>query len=151
MGNIMYFSFGMKKGYVRWFWVYRILSFYPYMIVITILAVRTEIDAPDVPDPFERRDITLRTKTGLSILIYTWIAGFTWPYVVCLLANRAISMYALIPMLEVNLLIDNSTSRDLIGLIYNKQYKEVQQLLRFGYIVKKDYRVQGVKYFCVYI
>eukprot|EP01083_Nonionella_stella_P066966 176780_1 len=36
MGNIMYISFGTKKGYVRWFWIYRVLFFYVYIIMVTV-------------------------------------------------------------------------------------------------------------------
>ena len=39
-----------------------------------------------------------------------------------------------------------STSRDLIGFTSNGRFSEVQQLLRFGYVVKKDYVARGVKY-----
>ena len=138
----MYFSFGMKNGDVRWFWIYRIFSFYPYMIVITIMG----IDSPHIPDPEERRDIMLETKTGLSILIYTWIAGFIWPYVIFTIAYHDIIRTKTFDIrYRIRETEDNSTARDLISLIGNGRYAEVQQLLRFGYVAKKNYRGSSVK------
>ena len=77
----MYISFSIKaKGWVIYFWVYKVLSFYVYMIIVTIFAT-LDFDASFVPDPSERSEITLETKSGFGILIYTWITGFVRPFV----------------------------------------------------------------------
>ena len=150
MGNIMYFSFGMNKGYARYFWIYRILSFYPYMILITIFATRKEIDAPQIPNPYTRRDIMLNTNTGLSILIYTWIAGYIWPYVFWCIAMNAIDSELFSEHYRAEASRYPSTYRDLITYVENLQFTEAQQLLRFGYIVKKDYKVDFINEFVKY-
>ena len=122
------------------------------MIVITVFATRTEIVAPEVPDPYTRRDIMLNTKTGLAILIYTWVAGFIWPYVLLrIIGGDVIDNHTIELKTTVDASSNWSTSRDLIGFISTRRFNEVQQLLRFGYIVKKDYvsdRVKYPVYFC---
>ena len=89
MGNIMYMSFSFKnKGWVRWFWVYKFVTFYIYLIMVTIFAT-LDFDEKFVPDPYERTSITLETKSGLSMLIYTWITSCIWPYVLYALVYKA--------------------------------------------------------------
>ena len=148
MGNMMYFSFGMKEGFARFFWIYRIYIFYPYMIIITIFATRIEIDAPQIPDPYIRQYIMLETKTGLSILIYTWMAGLIWPYVLWYIIFTDVinkNTLDLAASLRWEAGKNYSTSRDLIGYINSKRYKEAEQLLRFGYVVKRDYMDEWVE------
>eukprot|EP01083_Nonionella_stella_P152568 489251_1 len=141
MGNIMYISFGTKKGYVRWFWIYRVLFFYVYIIMVTVFAAEP-FDAPKIriPDSDTRKDITLKTTLGLFMLVYTWIAGCIWPYVVLAMAKADIIDDHI---LNLGRDIDTddafSTSRDLISYVWNDQCDEVRQLLKFGYVVQDDY------------
>eukprot|EP01083_Nonionella_stella_P066967 176781_1 len=139
MGNIMYISFGTRRGYVRWFWVYRVVFFYVYITMVTVFAV-LHFDGPKIPHHDTRNDITLGTTLGLFMLIYTWIAGCIWPYVVLGMGKaKAIDSRILNLRREIDTDDPFSTSRDLICYALNNRFDEVIQLLKFGYVVQDDY------------
>ena len=48
--------------------------------MVTIFAV-LDFDERFIPDPMDRKEITLQTKTGFGMLLYTWITSFIWPCV----------------------------------------------------------------------
>ena len=62
-----------------------------------------DIAAWQIPDPSTRNDITIRTKTGLSVLIYmdSW---FIWPYIYCVL-ERTRRFMTKTPILMAHLVI----------------------------------------------
>ena len=148
MGNIMYISFSIKdKGWVRFFWVYKFYSFYIYMIIVTIFAT-LNFDAPFVPNPSQRSEIILETKSGFGILIYTWITAFVWPFVLWAIVIHEKAIDAnIFELSDFNITSRDgvSTSRDLIVYIYNHRFEEASQLLKFGYIIPDGYVDHEVK------
>eukprot|EP01084_Bolivina_argentea_P277183 473148_1 len=139
MGNIMYLSFGTNKGYVRYFWYYRIIFFYIYMIMITVFAM-VYFDAPKIPDPKFRHNSTINNDLGITVLIYTWIVGCIWPCTLVVMVKMKVldkEVYDLDSNLDTYQAL--STSRDLIGYVWSKRFTEVRQLLLFGYMVHDDY------------
>ena len=127
MGNIMFLSFGGKENtmFALSFVLYKWLSLYMHLILVTIFAT-VEFESPFVPSFSERSTLTLETKPGLGMLIYTWITSCIWPIVVYKLIEQA------------NMFKD-STNRDLATYIRQELYADVQQLLKFGYMVPDDH------------
>ena len=145
MGNVIYISFGTKKGYVRYFWLYRIVSFYPYIILVTIFAI-IDFDAPFVPSSRLRHHLTIDNKVGFFMLIYTWITGCIWPYILYGIFRANVihdGMFWLLYEEESN--YRNSTSRDLIGYAMSKRFNEAEQLLKFGIVIQDNYVDDKVK------
>ena len=141
MGNIMYISFSFKnKGWVRWFWVYKFVTFYILMIMVTIFAT-LNFDEPYVPHPSDREAITLKTKSGLGMLIYAWITSCIWPYVLfaCVINAKMIEEDVFNILSTRRAWEGGSTSRDVIPYMYSQQCTEVAQLLKFGYTVPDDH------------
>eukprot|EP01084_Bolivina_argentea_P117277 208295_1 len=140
MGNLMYISFGFREGYVMLFWLYRILSFYLYIILITIFS-SLNFNSSKVPNYQERHNITIQNSLGFAMLIYAWIAGCIWPYIFFWLEINVMQGSGIMRISwddEDNLQGGFST-RDLIFYIETKQFNEARQLLKFGYMPKNDY------------
>ena len=71
-----------------------------------------------------------------------------WPYIFySIVESNIIDAQTFTLHMKVEAGDDWSTSRDLIGFVLNERFKEVNQLLKFGYIVNKDYMDNNVKYF----
>eukprot|EP01084_Bolivina_argentea_P047435 87409_1 len=92
MGNIMYlaYSFGKdKEEQINWyddswrarmvtlFWLYRVVTFYIYMIIITVFSC-VSFEAEKVEEFQTRNNITIQTNLGLFMFIYGWVTGPLW-------------------------------------------------------------------------
>eukprot|EP01084_Bolivina_argentea_P309848 536000_1 len=139
MGNLMFISFATKNGYVRWFYWYRVLSFYLFSIMVTIFAV-VDFNASKIPKYEERHNITINNGLGVCMLCLTWITGFISHLVLFKLVITDIIDTNTFKLTEwMNRDSRSSTSRDLIGHVLHDRPAEVKQLLLFGVIVKDNY------------
>eukprot|EP01083_Nonionella_stella_P043394 117062_1 len=127
MGNLMFMSFGASNAYVQLFWLYRILSFYVYMIMVTIFAT-VRFEEHKVPSYDQRHEITLDTTIGMGLLIYAWSASCVWPITLICGILRIVDPTEL------------ASPRDLIQYLHIRQLDEARQLLQFGVKVKDSYR-----------
>ena len=109
-----------------------------------------QFDAPFVPHPSERSAITLDTKSGLGMLIYTWITGCAWPCILFwMVSEKRMIDDAIFDLTDPDFKAEEggSTSRDVISYIQQERFAEVSQLLKFGYNVPDDYVDYDVKIF----
>ena len=134
MQHVMYLAMISSDSRVYFFWMYRVLSFYPYMIMITVFAIM-DFEAIWIPSSESRYHVTIKHKFGFFMLMYTWIAGCIWQ-VVC---------YILLKTGKLDM--KSASVRDIRKYIRWGKFEEAQQLLRFGYVVRDNDVERRVNYY----
>eukprot|EP01084_Bolivina_argentea_P189660 326125_1 len=139
IAQLMYLSFGgdgWKSDFsntewlLTFFWYYRVLSFYIYMILITMFAT-INLETSEVEEFSTRNGITIKNKIGLFMLIYSWITGCIWPWA-GFLTKRSSNAGVV------------SNIRDLRTLVEKEQFGDVVELMEFGVtLTKKDCQPMG--------
>ncbi len=99
------------------FWLYRVVSYYIYMILITIFAT-VSFEAKKVEEFETRNSIIIGKDLGLFMFIYAWITGPLWHCIGLFVA--AIGFRG------------ESVVRDLAVLAESKAFDEILELLEFG-------------------
>ena len=146
MANIMYLCFSVREGgWIRYFWIYRFVMFYIALCAVAIF-VWSDIDAPFIPDPAERRLIIAESTLGQIVFWYTIIASLIWPIVLWWLVKQgAIDKDVFNLKKKMTSASPCSSARDIIGYLETQKYLQLQQLLRFGFKVTDSYRDYRVK------
>eukprot|EP01084_Bolivina_argentea_P027755 51561_1 len=135
MGNLMFISFGMNKGYVRYFYYYRIISFYLFITIVTIFS-SIDFKTDKIPNYQQRHNITIENSLGFSILCLTWICGFISHMTLVILIKTdhiddgAFDLTWTYNVREFGQL--SSTSRDLIGYSKTARFSQLKELFLFG-------------------
>ena len=129
MGNIMYIcasgftreEWGWKALLMLIFWIYRMISCYLYLILITIFAsVKFNTSGDILAHYNDRYDQTFIDKAGLAAFIYCWIATPIWQCALCCLDFQQVCG------------MKGETVRIVDDLCAAKQYDDAMQLLCFG-------------------
>eukprot|EP01084_Bolivina_argentea_P137849 242784_1 len=131
MGMIMYLTYTFSDNdAIRYtmncFWFYRIMSFYIYMILITIFS-SVHFESQLVDNYKIRNNNTIQNEFGLFMLIYGWISGPLW-----MLIGWNIFR-------EWGILKENAaTTRDLLVLAEGKNFIDVIELFECGVKVNNE-------------
>merc|ERR1712228_1126164 len=124
MGNMMYLTMSRDKKGFRFFKLYRFLSHYILLILITIFAA-VDFDSDSVPEFTDRNSITFAHELGLIFFVWSWMGGI-------------ISHWAFI---GGHIFYDSKeaeTNRDIVEYLIDGQFAEAEQLLMFGVDPKID-------------
>lgn len=87
MGNVMFLTLGgtefvddfLKPFFA--FYVYRVVSAFIYLILVTIFATVSSIEAEEVEEYETRNANTMKNQFGLFMFIYCWICSCVWPFI----------------------------------------------------------------------
>jgi len=104
--------------FTHYFWWYRVLSAYILLLVSTIFATDSSIEADHVQSYEERHEETMENNVGFGLLLFAWIATPVWHYI-----------GAMIVFDYGNL---ESISRDVHQLAEDNKWLDVWELIKFG-------------------
>eukprot|EP01084_Bolivina_argentea_P154087 268636_1 len=132
MSVLLYISFNIggesrtAKNVFFAFIFYRFVSNWIYLTLTTIFAL-IDFGAPKVEEYEIRNVITVKTKIGLFMLVYTWITSCIWPYA---------GIYTLFTGSDGK--DAESTARDLECLFSDYQWDDIVELMEFGVAITAD-------------
>ena len=139
LGNMMYFvivgNVNEKTDFklILIFLVYRFISAYIYLTLITILSNFENIGGPKIPNFYNRHRETMDSQFGFTLLIYCWISHFIWPYIGSFIAYH----YARRNKTDTG--IENrSRTRDIESLIYVNDINGFIDIITFGAHINHD-------------
>ncbi len=146
--NSTYLAFGEHDGdilkweddnwrarMVRLFWIYRCVTFYIYMIMISIFAL-VSFEANKVEEFDRRNNITMETNLGLLMFIYAWITGPLWHCIGWFVFKNGVR--------------EKSVVRDVGILAQNRQWNDISELIEFGISIRQKVCCYLIVH-CVYI
>merc|ERR1712150_101969 len=121
MMNMLCFVVAGDSGYevIGYFWAYRGLSHYLFMILISIFAA-VDFESVRVPSYEHRNALTFGNDFGLFLFVWAWTAGIishcSFVFVMAMVTDEG-SM---------------ETTRDIVSLLKEGQVAEAEQLYLFG-------------------
>eukprot|EP01084_Bolivina_argentea_P307597 531696_1 len=127
MGNIIYLmaasSNNKSKNWAikmtRIFWVYRVISCWLLLIIVTIFALtQFKTDGDKVPDYNDRYSQTFENSTGFCLWIFCWIATPIWQW------------WGGVAIFDFGNLA--SVGRDVEQLVEDNKWLDVLELIKFG-------------------
>merc|ERR1712228_358481 len=130
MGNLIFISASFSGGndmtdnnewqslMVIAFWMYRFLSFYLYLNLVSIFCL-VRFETEEVEEFDIRNEITINDSFGLFMFVYSWISGPLWQCIALFLYKKGIEKLSAI-------------SRDLLTMYRAENYSEIVELAQFG-------------------
>ena len=120
IGNMMYVVLAGDIDIAAYFWLYRAVSFYILMIVITVFA-SVDFSSASVPEYSDRLQSTFRQNFGIICYCLAWFGT---------IVSQCTFFRIVFLLNEID--DDKDTNRDILGYLVGNQLKEAQQLIEFG-------------------
>ena len=109
------------EKWVLFCWLYRFISFYVLMVLITIFAA-VRFSSPYVPNYADRNNDTFQRDFGLFCYVWTWTAG---------IISQCMAVFVFYVILN-GPGEGNVTNRDIVGYLRDGNIAEAVQLIEFG-------------------
>ena len=127
MGNMMYTVVAGEGESFILFWLYRVVSFYLLMTLVTIFSA-VRFASPSVPNYADRNNDTFQRDFGLFCYVWVWAAG---------IISQCMAVYVIWKDGDAAENTKFGTNRDVFQYLRHRNFAEAHQLMEFG--VKVDF------------